>query len=69
MNDSTVFIEYSNDMDDIYKNIEEYNPNKIRKISIVFDMIADMLCSKKLNLIVTELCITGKKINISFAFI
>ena len=30
-----VFIEYSNDMDDIYKNIEEYNPNKERKIFIV----------------------------------
>ena len=37
-------------MDDIYKNIEEYDPNKKRKISIVFDdMIADMLSKKKLN--------------------
>ena len=45
-------------MDDIYKNIEEYNPNKKRKIFIVFDnMIADMLDNKKLNLIVTELFI------------
>ena len=35
-NDSKAFIEYSNDMDDIYKNIEEYNPNKKRKILIVF---------------------------------
>ena len=34
-NDSKVFIEYSSDMDDIYKNIEEYNPNKERKIFIV----------------------------------
>ena len=51
-NDSKAFIEYSNDMDDIYKNIEEYNPNKKRKILIVFDdMIADMLSNKKLNLI------------------
>ena len=37
LNDSKAFIEYSNDMDDIYKNIEEYNPNKKQKILIVFD--------------------------------
>ena len=48
LNDSTAFIEYSNDMDDIYKNIEVYNPNKKRKILILFDdMIADMLSNKK----------------------
>ena len=45
-------------MDDIYKHIEEYNPNKKRKIFVVFDdMIADMLSNKKLNPIVTELFI------------
>ena len=48
LNDSKVFIEYSNDMDDIYKNIEEYNSNKKRKIIIVLhNMIADMLSNKK----------------------
>ena len=42
-------------MDDIYKNIEEYNPNDKRKILIAFDdMIADMLSNKKLNSILTE---------------
>ena len=57
-------------MDDIYKNIEEYNPNKKRKILIVFDdMIADMLSNKKLNPVVTELFIRGKKLNISLVFI
>ena len=56
LNDSKAFIEYSNDMDDIYKNIKEYNPNKIRKTLIVFDdMIADMLHNKKRNPIVIEL--------------
>ena len=51
---------------DIYKKIEEYSPNKERKILLVFnDMIADML-SKKLNLVVTEL---GRKLNISLVFI
>ena len=44
LNDSKSFVEYSNDMDDIYKNVEGYNPNKKRKLLIVFnDMIADML--------------------------
>ena len=48
-------------MDDIYKNIEEYNQNKKRKILIVFDdIIANMLDNKRLNPIVTELFIRGK---------
>ena len=55
---------------DIYKNIEEYNPNKNQKILVVFDdLIADMLSNKKLNLIVTELFIRGRKLNISLVFI
>ena len=37
LNDSKAFIEYSNNMDDIYKNIEDYTPNKKRKLLIVFD--------------------------------
>ena len=64
-NDSKAFIEYS---DDIYKNIEEYSPNKKRKILIVFDMIADMLSNEKLNAIVTELFTRGRKLNISLVF-
>ena len=72
VNDSKAFIEYSNDMYDIYKNIEDYNQKKKkkRKIIIVFDdMIADMLSNKKLNPIVTELFIRGRKLNISLVFI
>ena len=61
---------YSNDINDIYKNIEEYNPNKKRKILIAFDdIIADMLGNKKLNPIVTELFIRGRKLSISIVFI
>ena len=57
-------------MNDIYKNIQEYNPNKKRKIWIVFDdMIADLYSNKKLNPIVTELFIRGGKLNISLIFI
>ena len=49
-------------MDNIYENIEEYNPDKKRKVLIVFDnVIADILSNKKLNPIVTELFIRGKK--------
>ena len=54
----------------IIENIEEYNPNNKRKISIVFDdLIADMLTNKKLNPIVTELFIRGRELNISLVFI
>ena len=68
-NDPKAFIEYSNDMQDVYKNIDEYNTDKERKILIVFDnMIADMINNKKLNSIVTELFIRGRKLNISLVF-
>ena len=68
-NNSKTVVEYSNDMDDIYKNIAEYNPNKKRKKLIVFNnIIADMLSNKKRNPIVTELFIRGRKINISLVF-
>ena len=47
--DPKALIEYSNDMKDVYKNIEDYNPNKKRKVLMVFDdMIADMISNKKL---------------------
>ena len=69
-NDSKAFIEYTNDMDDVYESIEEYNSNKKRKILIVFDdTIAGMISYKKLNLIVTEIFIRGRKLNICFVFI
>ena len=67
---SKAFIEYSNDMQDVYKNIEGYNLGKKRKILIVFDyMIANMINNKKLNPIVTELFIRGRKLNISIVVI
>ena len=70
LNDPKALMEYSNDMQDVYKNIEDYNLNKKRKVSIVFyDMIADMIHNKKLNLVVPELFIRGRKLNISIAFI
>ena len=63
-------MEYSNNMECIYKNIENYNQGKKRKILIVFDdMIADIISNKKLNPVVTELFIRGRKLNISIVFI
>ena len=57
-------------MGGIYENFEEYNPNKELKILIIFDdMIADILSNKKLQSIVTELFIRGRKLNISLVFI
>ena len=61
--DPKAFIEYSNDMHDVYKNINYYNSDK--ENSLVFDdVIADMIQNKKLNSIVTELFIRGRKLNI-----
>ena len=57
-------------MQDVYKNIQDYNPGRKRKILIVFDdMIADMINNKKLNPVVTELFIRDRKLNISIVFI
>ena len=60
--DPKALIEYSNDIHDVYKNIDECNSRKKRKVLIIFDdMIADMIINKKLNSIVTELFIRGRK--------
>ena len=68
--DPKAFMEYSNDMQDVYKNIEDYNAIKKRKVLIVFDdMIADMNNNKKLNPVVTELLIRDRKLNIYLVFI
>ena len=68
-NDSEAFIEYWIYVADIYKNIEECNPNKNRKILIVFDdMIDEMLSNKILYPVVTELFIRGRKLNISLFY-
>ena len=57
-------------MGDIQENIEEYDPNKKPKILIVFDdMITDTFIDDKLNPILTELFMRGRKLNISLVFI
>ena len=68
--DPKAFSEYSNDMQDVYKNIDEYNSDKECKILIVFDdIITDMINNEKLSSVVTDLFIRGRKVNTSFVFI
>ena len=68
-NDPRAYIEYSNNMHDVYKNIGEYNPDPENKTIVFGDMIADMIKNRKSDSIVTELFITGRKLNISIVFI
>ena len=69
-NDSNAFIECSNAMDDAYQNIGDYNPNRKRKILVVFDdMIVDIMTSKKFQAIIKELLIRCRKLNTSLVFI
>ena len=69
-NHPKAFIEYSNDMEDVYKNIGKYNVDKERKILTAFDhMIADMINNKKLNSVVAELFIRDRTLNITIVFI
>ena len=70
LNDPKAFIEHSKYMDDVYNNINDYSPNRNRKILIVFDdMIADIMTNKKIQAIIKELFIRCRKLNISVAFL
>ena len=70
LNDSKAFIECSNTMNDVSENIDLYNPNRRKKILIVFDdMIADIMTNKKFQSLIKELFVSSRKINISLVFI
>ena len=70
LNDPHVFIEYSNDMNDVLEDINNYNKNRDKKVLIIFDdMIADIMRSEKFKAIVKELFIRCRKFNISTVFI
>ena len=69
LTDSNAFIECSNTMDDVYKNIDHYNLSRKRKNLIVFDdMIADIMTNKRFQKIIKELFIRCRKLNISLVF-
>ena len=66
LNDPKAFIDCSNTMNDVYENIDLYNPNRRKKVLIVFDdMIADIMTNKKFQSII----IRCRKINVSLVFI
>ena len=68
--DPNAFIECSNTMDDVYQNIDDYNPGRKRKILIVFDdIIADIMSNKTFQAKIKELFIRCRKLNISHVFI
>ena len=70
LNNPNAFIECSNMMDDVYENINDYNPIRKRKKLIVFDdMIADIMTNKKFQAIIKELFTRCRKLNISLLFI
>ena len=69
-NNPTAFIEYSNDMNDVFTNIDDYNKQRKRKVLIIFDdTIADIMSSKNFKAIIRELFIRCRKLNISIVFI
>ena len=70
INNPNAFIECSNTMDDVYENINDYNPRRRRKTLIVFDdMIADIMINKKFQAIMKELFIRCRKLNIFHLFL
>ena len=70
LNNLNAFVECSNTMDDVYENINDYNPSSKRKVLIVFDdMIADIMSNRKFKAIIKKLFIRCRKINISLVFI
>ena len=70
LNDPHAFMEYSNDMDDVLDNINNYNKNRDKKVLIVFDdMIADIMRNEKFKAIIKELFIRCRQLNISIVFI
>ena len=68
LNNSNAFTERSNTMDDIYENIDDYNPSRKKKIIVFDDMIADITTNKKFQAIIKNLFIRCRKLNISLVF-
>ena len=64
LNDQSAFIEHSNTMDDIYNNINDYNPTRKKKILIVFDDTIPILTNKKFQAKIKDLFIRCRKLNI-----
>ena len=59
----------SNTMDDVFENINCYNPIRKRKKNVFDDMTANIMTNKKFQAIIKELFIRCRKLNISLVFI
>ena len=68
-NNPNAFVEYSNTMDNIYKIIDDYNPNGKENLIVFDDMIADIMDNKKFQAIIKELFVRCRKLNIALVFI
>ena len=62
-------IDFSQTIDDVYKNLQDHNPKERRVLTVFDDMIVDMKSNEKLSPIVTDLFFRGIKLNISLVFI
>ena len=69
LNDPNAFIDCSIIMDDVYEDIDDYNPNREKKLIVFDDMIAGIMTNKKIQAIIKELFIRCRKLNISLVFI
>ena len=68
LDDPSAFPEYSNTMDDVYSNIDDYNPKRKRILIVFDDMIADIVTNKRFQAIIKEIFIRCRKLNICFVF-
>ena len=69
LNDSNAFIECWDTMNDVYENIDDYNPSRKRTILIIFDdMIEDIMRNKKFQTIIKDLFVRCRKLNILLVF-
>ena len=62
-------IDFSQTIDDVYKNLQDHNPKERRVLTVFDDLIVDMKSNEKLSPIVTDLFFRGIKLNISLVFI
>ena len=69
LNDPNAFIDCSIIMDDVYEDIDDYNPNREKKLIVFDDMIAGIMTNKKIQAIIKELFIRCRKLNVSLVFI
>ena len=69
LHDPKAFMKYSQYMDDVYNNVDDYNSNNKKTLIVFYDEIADITTNKKFHVIIKELFIRCRKLSISLIFI